>query len=102
MNRLLLTAQLVERNALRFTPAGLPVLDVLLRHESTLVQSGQQRSVGLDLRARVIGDLVSHFAALELGSQHGFGGFLGSQRNGRGVLFHVTEIDSELGVASTN
>jgi primosomal replication protein N len=102
MNRLILAAQLVERSALRYTPAGLPVLDVLLRHESQVVQSGQQRIVGLDLRARVIGELVEKFTTLEMGSQHGFGGFLGSQRNGRGVLFHVTEIDSELGSVSTN
>jgi len=28
-----------------------------------------------------------------MGSTHGFAGFLGSQRNGRGVVFHVTELD---------
>ncbi|MEP7102565.1 MAG: primosomal replication protein N, partial [Burkholderiales bacterium] len=34
MNRLVLTAQLVERGALRYTPAGLPALDLSLKHES--------------------------------------------------------------------
>ncbi|MEO8805817.1 MAG: primosomal replication protein N, partial [Burkholderiaceae bacterium] len=28
MNRLVLTAQLLERGALRYTPAGLPALDL--------------------------------------------------------------------------
>ena len=37
MNRLLLSAQLVERAALRYTPAGLPALDVALKHESELM-----------------------------------------------------------------
>jgi primosomal replication protein N len=32
---------LVERGALRATPAGLPVLDFSLQHESTLSESGQ-------------------------------------------------------------
>jgi primosomal replication protein N len=30
---------------------------------------------------------------IELGSTHGFAGFLGSQRNGKGIVFHVTELD---------
>ena len=29
----------------------------------------------------------------EIGSTHGFAGFLGSQRNGRGTVFHITELD---------
>jgi primosomal replication protein N len=34
MNRLVLQAQLVERGALRYTPAGIPALDLNLKHES--------------------------------------------------------------------
>jgi primosomal replication protein N len=93
MNRLVLTAQLVERGAMRYTPAGLPALDFSLRHESTVTQDGQPRRVSVEVRARAIGDIVARVAALEMGSGHGFAGFLGSQRNGRGVVFHVTELD---------
>jgi primosomal replication protein N len=93
MNRLVLSAQLVERGALRYTPAGLPALDFSLRHESTVTQDGQSRKVSVEIRARAIGDIVTRVAALEMGSSQGFAGFLGSQRNGRGVVFHVTELD---------
>ena len=37
--------------------------------------------------------VVQRVAGIELGSTHGFAGFLGSQRNGRGIVFHVTELD---------
>jgi primosomal replication protein N len=47
----------------------------------------------VEIRARAIGEITQRVAALELGSIHGFAGFLGSQRNGRGVVFHVTELD---------
>ena len=55
MNRLVLTAQLAERGALRYTPAGLPALDLSLKHESQATQDGQVRQVWFDIRARVIG-----------------------------------------------
>jgi len=64
-----------------------------LKHESQVTQDGQARKVSMEIRARAIGAIVQQLAALELGSEHGFAGFLGSQRNGRGVVFHVTELD---------
>jgi primosomal replication protein N len=93
MNRLVLTAQLLERGAVRYTPAGLPALDLSLKHESEVTQDGQPRKVSMEIRARGIGDITRRLAGLEIGSTHGFAGFLGSQRNGRGVVFHVTELD---------
>jgi primosomal replication protein N len=89
----MLSATLVERGALRYTPAGLPALDLSLRHESQVLQDGQARKVSVEIRARAIGEITRHVSTLELGSEHGFAGFLGSQRNGRGVVFHVTELD---------
>ena len=93
MNRLVLTAQLVERGAMRYTPAGLPALDLSLKHESAVVQDSQPRQVSFEIRARAIGEITQRLAGVEIGSTHGFAGFLGSQRNGRGVVFHVTELD---------
>ena len=93
MNRLVLTAQLLERGALRYTPAGLPALDLSLKHESQVMQDGQARQVFFEIKARAIGAVTQLVAGLEMGSTHGFAGFLGSQRNGRGVVFHVTELD---------
>jgi primosomal replication protein N len=93
MNRLVLTAQLVERAALRYTPAGLPALDLSLKHESEVTQDGQPRQVSLEIKARGIGAITQRLAGLEIGSTHGFAGFLGPQRNGRGLVFHVTELD---------
>jgi primosomal replication protein N len=93
MNRLVLSAQLVQRGAMRYTPAGLPALDMSLKHESQVSQEGQARKVSVEVKARAVGEITHRLAKLELGSEHGFAGFLGSQRNGRGTVFHVTELD---------
>ncbi len=89
----MLTAQLLERGALRYTPAGLPALDLSLKHESQVTQDGLVRQVFFEIKARAIGAITQQAATLELGSTHGFAGFLGSARNGRGIVFHVTELD---------
>jgi len=93
MNRLVLTACLVERGALRYTPAGLPALDLSLRHESWVTQEGAPRQVSLEIKARAVGEITATLSQVELGSSQGFAGFLGSQRNGKGIVFHVTEVD---------
>jgi primosomal replication protein N len=92
MNRLVLTAQLVAVGALRYTPAGLPALDLSLKHESQVTQDGHSRQVSVEIKARAIGEITRALAGLPIGSSHGFAGFLGSQRNGRGVVFHITEL----------
>ncbi len=83
----------MERGALRYTPAGLPAFDLSLKHESQVTQEGQARQISVEIKARALGQITQRLAQIELGSSHGFAGFLGSQRNGRGIVFHVTEVD---------
>ena len=92
MNRLVLSATLVERGATRYTPAGLPAIDCQLQHAGAVTEDGQPRQVSLEIKALAIGAMAQPLAALALGSPAQFGGFLGSARNGRGLLFHITEL----------
>ena len=93
MNRLVLDATLVERAALRYTPAGLPALDLSLKHESTVTEDGQPRKVSMEMRALAIGAITQVLMPLALGTVALFGGFLTSTRNGRGLLFHITSVE---------
>ena len=56
MNRVVLSAQLVERGAVRYTPAGLPACDFSLKHESQVTEAGQARKVSMEMRAVAIGE----------------------------------------------
>lgn len=93
MNRLVLTAQVAERGAMRYTPAGLPALDLGLAHESVVDQGGHARKVALKMPALAIGAIADELAARAVGFEGVFTGFLGARRNGRGVLFHLTAIE---------
>ncbi len=93
MNRLVLSATLAERSAMRYTPTGLAALDLVLRHESEVSEDGTPRKVSMDIKAVALGSITRQVGAMALGSPASFAGFLASGRNGRGVIFHVTALD---------
>ena len=56
MNNLLhLTAKVANIGTLRYTPAGIPVLDLMLQHESWQEENGQQCLVKFEMPARLLG-----------------------------------------------
>ncbi|MET0383170.1 MAG: primosomal replication protein N [Burkholderiaceae bacterium] len=94
MNRLILAAELVERGATRYTPAGLPALDLSLRHASEVMEDKQPRKLVLTLRAVAIGEITRKLVALPLGQPANYAGFIAPSRNGKGLVFHVTDVDA--------
>ena len=56
MNNLFtLTAQIAQAGEVRYTPAGVPVLDMVLKHESWQQENGQQCLVKFEMPAKIIG-----------------------------------------------
>jgi primosomal replication protein N len=94
VNRLILAAEVVERGPMRYTPAGLPALDLVLKHQSEVTEDGQPRQVAMQLKAVAIGAITRAAAALALGTPAQFAGFLAASRNGKGLVFHVTELET--------
>jgi primosomal replication protein N len=93
VNDVTLTASIVDRKALRYTPAGLPALDIGLHHDSSVVEAGQPRKVVCDLRAVAIGPIAMQLNRTDIGAELHIKGFLGMSRNGRGVLLHIVELN---------
>ena len=94
-NQVALTACIAELQALRYTPAGLPALDLKLEHESQQEEAGVQRQVKLAIKAVAFGALAERLARQALGSHWEFQGFLASPRNGKGVVFHIQDIQQD-------
>jgi primosomal replication protein N len=51
VNQLALSATALEVQPLRYTPAGLPAIEMLLGHESEVIEAGKQRRIELTLGA---------------------------------------------------
>jgi primosomal replication protein N len=95
VNQLVLTACVAEIGALRFTPAGLPALDVRLEHESSIVEAGQARTVKMALKAVAFGAVAERLARQALGSLWRFQGFLAAPRNGKHPVLHIQDFQQD-------
>jgi primosomal replication protein N len=91
LNHVVLTACVVEASAIRYTPAGLPALDLRLEHESELIEVGQKRQVKASVKAITLGSVAERLAQLPLGSSWQFSGFLASPRLSKNVVFHIQD-----------
>jgi primosomal replication protein N len=94
MNRVALSAVIVEAKALRYTPAGLPALDLKLEHESEVLEAGQARQVKAAVRAVAIGSLAETIVRHPIGSHWAFTGFLATPRNGKHPVLHIQSFES--------
>ncbi len=90
-NCLVLTACIAERDALRFTPAGVPALNLKLEHASSILEAGQAREVKAAVKAVALGTNAERLASQAVGSVWKFTGFLASPRHGKYVVFHIQE-----------
>ncbi len=95
MNRTELTACIAEQAALRYTPAGLPALDVILEHASEVQEAGQNRKVQLKIRALAIGSIAERLVKQAVGSAWTFKGFLATPRQGKSVVLHIQEFQQD-------
>lgn len=88
-----LTAQLIQVAVLRYTPAGLPVLDVVLKHHSYQEEAGAERLVECEITAKILGKDAQEWQHSD-GSMVEVTGFLAqkSLRNPRLVL-HIQTIN---------
>ncbi len=91
-NSLVLTARIAEVQALRYTPAGLPALNIRLEHESDILEAGQTRQVKAALKAVAFGALAERLVKQAIGSDWRFSGFLASPRSSKSVVFHIQDI----------
>ena len=95
VNQLVLTACIAELEALRYTPAGLPALNMKLEHESIIQEAGQARQVKASVKAVAFGALAERLVKQAIGSAWKFNGFLATPRNGKNVVFHVQEFQQD-------
>ena len=93
MNKVRLTARIAEASPLRYTPAGIPALNLVLEHESEVVEGGSPRQVKLTVRAVAFGVLAEEAGKLELGRLQLFNGFLINARTSKSIVFHIQSID---------
>ena len=94
-NQLCLSAVILETESLRYTPSGLPALNLRLEHASEITEAGQVRQVKVSMKSVVLGTVAERLAAQEIGSFWNFRGFLATPKGAKNVVFHIQEFVKE-------
>ncbi len=94
MNQFQLVAQVVEREMLRYSPGGVPIVSAKLAHSSQQLEARVNRLIELEISALAIGEISGLMQQLELGRSYQFTGFLARKnRNSKSLVFHIVAID---------
>ncbi|WP_423839167.1 primosomal replication protein N [Undibacterium luofuense] len=94
MNQLQLRASVLEKEALRHTPAGIPVATAILSHRSEQSEAGYQRIAEMEITALVAGPQAARFAQIPAGTELMVQGFLcRKNRNSKSLVLHISEFE---------
>jgi primosomal replication protein N len=91
---LTIDVMLAERGDLRYTPAGVPALECVLKHVSVQREAGGNRKVDCELAAMAFGEPAIALAKVSTGTALRCQGFLARRyRTGITVALHVDEFE---------
>ena len=75
-NEVVIDGHLLKRGTLRYTPAGIPALNLTIGHKSMQIEAGGRREARCEVDAVVIGDLAVTLSKQKLNQPLQFSGFL--------------------------
>jgi primosomal replication protein N len=96
VNRFDLSATLIEKSVKRYTPAGTPVLECQIQHDSDVSEAASVRRLNFETRVKAVGETAERLQNIALGSRLRLTGFLAPTRlHSRQLLFHITDFELE-------
>jgi primosomal replication protein N len=95
VNQFQFVATISERDVLRYTPAGVPIVSATLSHSSQQVEAGVERLVEFEMSALAAGEISGRFSRAELGAVHQFTGFVAKKnRSSKALVFHIIDFSA--------
>lgn len=92
-NQLRLAGVIAELDALRYTPAGVPLVGLRLRHESQQIEAGTARRVNVEMAAVAIGEIAQNISVLPGGSHISVEGFLARKSpQSNQIVLHICSL----------
>ena len=93
-NHLVIQGELVKVEELRFTPAGIPVLNLVIGHLSEQVEAGMKRRVECEVNAVVMGELAKAFQNLKEGMAVYASGFIAKRSfKSAQLVLHINKLE---------
>ncbi|MCR2746683.1 primosomal replication protein N [Limnobacter parvus] len=93
VNQFTLTATLIAKSIVRYTPAGLPICEFELEHESEQLEASKPRMVKCTVQALALGVAANQVSGLEVGSLKNWSGFIALRSHkSKSLRFHVCAV----------
>jgi primosomal replication protein N len=93
-NQVQLGGQVAAREPLRYSPAGVPIVELQLLHQSWQRENGAPRQAAVEIELLAIGEMALKLDAVLPGRKIRASGFLANRsRRSRRVVLHVNEFE---------
>jgi primosomal replication protein N len=96
LNNLTLSGVVIGLDAIRYTPAGIPLLSFVLQHISEQTEAGLKRKVECEVNAVALGNIAGDIAksSIQIGDNIKAKGFL-AKRSAKStqLVFHIDKLE---------
>lgn len=95
-NSIEICGQIADITPLRYTPAGVAVLNFRLKHTSWQMHGGIKRNVECEIQALALDEVAKTAAKLKVGAPVRLTGFLARKsKDNEQLVLHVNNVESE-------
>ncbi len=95
-NSVELCGQIAEITPLRYTPAGIAVLNFTVNHASWQMHGGAKRNVECEIQALALDEIAKSAAKLKVGAPVRLTGFLARKsHDSTQLVLHVNNVETE-------
>ncbi|NOT16657.1 MAG: primosomal replication protein N [Sulfuriferula sp.] len=92
-NQVELIGVLTQRDILRYTPAGLPLIECKILHESQQIEANLARQVKVEIAALAVGELALSLSQLALAQRISVTGFLAQKsQKSTHIVLHICSL----------
>lgn len=93
-NRVELSGVISSIESLRYTPAGIPIVELSLTHESPQIEAGKSRKVACEVMAVAAGQIAQRMVQAQLGARIKVEGFLAHKGKSKvQLVLHINEFE---------
>ena len=79
-------------DSVRYTPAGIPIVELKITHASEQIEAGKPRQVEMEVAAVAAGELAGRLSKTPLGAKIKANGFLAHKGKAKiQLILHITE-----------
>ena len=93
-NRVEIEGSIAALDSVRYTPAGIPILELKITHASEQIEAGKPRQVEMEISAVAAGELTARLSKSPLGARIMANGFLAHKGKAKiQLVLHIVDFE---------